>query len=201
MPRRPTRKQIAEEDRRLLTRQAGFRQAAEVVAAEFAKFEEVRAVMLFGSVARPLIREVPRFQPFRRHRIEILHECSDVDLAVWIDRFDNLAALNRARSRAVANVYEEGVGGVAHHQVDVFLFGQGWGDYCGRLCTYAQCPKGKIECLTPGCGHELFLKQHQGFVLAPDALAAGRAIPLYERGRGLLRHASDLDTTAHHLPE
>jgi predicted nucleotidyltransferase len=180
VPRKPTRQQITEADRSMLARQAAFRRAADAIAAELAGVPEVRAISLFGSVARVLEREVPRFQPFRSHRIEILHECRDIDIAVWIDRFDNLAALNRARSRAVANLFKDTGIGVAHHQVEIFLFGDGWHDYRGRLCTYGQCPKGKVECLTPGCGRELFLKQHQDFVLAPDALAT--AVPLYERG-------------------
>ena len=50
----------------------------------FALFAEVQRVALFGSVARPLAREVPRFQSYRRLGIELLHECKDVDLAVWI---------------------------------------------------------------------------------------------------------------------
>jgi len=32
------------------------------------------------------------------------------------------------------------------------------------------------------------------FVLEPDALAASRALPLYERGRGVLGRATDLNT-------
>jgi hypothetical protein len=193
MPHRPSRREIAEQDRHQLMRQAVFRRAADAVAAAFAAFAEVRAVTLFGSVARPLEHEVPRFQPFKRLGIEILHECRDVDLAVAIDGLDNLGALNRARSRAVTNLHPGGGPGVAHHQVDVFIFGIGWNDYLGRLCTYGQCPKGKGECLVPGCGRELFLKQHEGFVLRHDALAAARCMPLYERGHGILCRASDAD--------
>jgi hypothetical protein len=193
---RPTRQEIEEQDRRMLARQAAFRRVANLIAADLATFPEVRAIALFGSVARALKREVPRFQPFRRLKIEILHECGDIDLAIQIDRFDNLSALNRARSQAVVNLHKQIAIGVAHHQVDIFLFGDGWNDYRGRLCTYAQCPKGKDDCLTPGCGSELFLKQHQGFVLKPDALAAERIVPLYERKRGLRRRASDRDTTS-----
>ena len=179
----------------MLARQAAFRRAADIIAADLTKVPEVREVALFGSLARPLVREIPRFQPFKRHRIEILHECGDIDLAIEIDRLDNLAALNRARSRAVINLFKETGIGVAHHQVDIFLFGKGWNDYLGRLCTYAQCPKGKVECLTPGCGREPFLKQHEGFVLEPGALAVDRAVPLFERSSGFLRRACDLDAT------
>jgi hypothetical protein len=192
MPSRPTRKEIAEQDRYQLARLAAFRRAADAVTAAFAAFVEVRAVKLFGSVARPLEREVPRFQPFRRLGIEILHECSDVDLAVWIDRLDNLAALNLIRSRAVTALHKEGALGVAHHQVDVFLFDKNWNDYAGRLCTFGQCPKGKFECLAPGCGRRLFLKQHRNFTLGADALAGDRSVLLYERGRGIICHACDL---------
>jgi hypothetical protein len=107
VPSKPTRQQIAEQDRLMRARQAEFRRAADAVAADLAKIGEVRAVALFGSLARPLMREVPRFQPFKRHGIEILHECGDIDLAVAIDRLDNLATLNRARSRAVNNLLRE----------------------------------------------------------------------------------------------
>jgi hypothetical protein len=177
----------------MLARQAAFRRAADAIAVDLAKIPAVRAIALFGSLARPLVREVPRFQPFRRHGIELLHECGDIDLAIAVDR---LVTLNRARSRAVIDMFARTGIGVAHHQVDVFLFGEGWNDYLGRLCTFAECPKGKIECFTPGCGRERFLKQHEGFVLDPDALAAGRALTLFERGRGLLHRAADLDSAA-----
>jgi hypothetical protein len=192
MSSRPTREQIAKQDGYQLARHAAFRRTADGVTAAFAAFAEVRAVKLFGSVARPLEREVPRFQPFRRRGIEILHQCGDVDLAVWIDRLDNLAALNRVRNRTVTALHQEGTLGVAHHQVDVFLFEKSWSDYVGRLCTYGQCPKGKIDCLTPGCGRQPFLKQHRDFALAAAALAGDRSVLLYERGRGVVRRAADL---------
>jgi predicted nucleotidyltransferase len=176
-------------------RQATFRRAADIIAADLSAIREVRAITLFGSVARRLVREVPRLQPFRRHRIEILHECGDIDLAVVVDSLDNLAALNKARSRSVINLFQKTGIGVAHHQAEIFLFSEGWSEYLGRLCTYGQCPKGKIDCMTPGCGREPFLKQHEGFVLEPEALATGRALPLWERGRGFLHRAVDLEAT------
>jgi hypothetical protein len=196
VPSKPTRREIAEQEGYLLKRQVEFRRAADAIAADLAKIPEVRAITLFGSLARPLVREVPRFQSYRRHGIEILHECKDIDLAIAIDRLDHLAALNRARSRGVIDLFEQSGIGVAHHQVDIFLFGETWNDYLGRLCTYGQCPKGKVECLTPGCGRELFLRQHRDFVFEPDALAADRSVPLYERGSGFLRRASDLEVTS-----
>jgi hypothetical protein len=94
---------------------------------------------------------------------------------------DDLVTLKRLRSQAVADLFTNTGIGVAQHQVEIFLFGDGWHDYRGRLCTYGQCPKGKRDCLAPECGRELFLQQHEGFVLASSAFAT--AIPLYERGR------------------
>jgi hypothetical protein len=177
----------------MVARQATFRRAADVIAAGLAKLPEVHAVALFGSLVQPLAREIPRFSSFKRHGIEVFHECNDIDLAVAIDRLDRLDALNRARERAVADLFKNSGIGVAHHQVDIFLFKDVWNDYLGRLCIYGQCPKGKVECLTPGCGRKPFLQQHEAFVLEPDALAADRALTLYERGRGLIGRAADLN--------
>ena len=188
MPSRPTRPQIDEADRYELKRRADFRLAADAVAAALAAFEEVSAIALFGSVARPPTREVPRFDPFRRHGIEVLHECKDVDLAVWLTRLDRLGALSRARNQAVNRLHAETGVGVA--QVDVFLFEPGTDAYLGRLCTYKQCPKGKPACAVPGCGRVSLLKQHEDFAIYPDALAEGRMLRLFERERGWLARAA-----------
>ncbi len=187
--REPTRREIAEEDEGLLRRQAEFRLAADAVARAFATFPEVASVALFGSVAVPLWREVPRFRQYRRARIALWHECKDVDLAVWIDRLDTLRELGRARNKAVARLHEETGIGIAHHQLDVFLIEPGTNRYLGRLCRFNTCPKGKRECLVPGCGREKFLQQHDGFTLRADALAEDRIIRLYDRATGTLRKA------------
>jgi hypothetical protein len=194
MSRRPTRREIAEQDQSLLLRQQNFRHAADAVAAALAQFPEVRAIALFGSVARPLWREVPRFSDYRHHRIEVWHECKDVDLAVALDDFNGLRTLGRARNMAVTKLFQEKEIGVAHHEVDVFLFGRDWHDYRGRLCAFSQCPKGKRECLVPGCGHMAFLKQHENFEMHRDAVAPERSVVLFERGRGILRRAAELVT-------
>jgi hypothetical protein len=83
---------------------------------------------------------------------------------------------------------ETGIG-VAHHQVDTFLIEPGSNRYLGRLCWYNECPKGKDDCLAPGCGRTKFLKQHIDFRLDPDALAEQRIIRLYDRAAGRLRSA------------
>jgi hypothetical protein len=192
MASRPSRADIAEQDRLNQRRQQEFRVAADAVAAAFLAFEEVEAVALFGSVARPLCREVPHFQPYRRLAIEILHTCKDVDLAVTLRHLQRLRALARARGQALGRLFREAGIGVAHHQVDVFLFAAENGHYLGRLCTFAQCPKGRAECRVPGCGATAFLKQHEDFTLASDALGPGRAVCLFDRRSGASAKARDL---------
>jgi hypothetical protein len=190
--RRPTRREIAAQDRQMLIRQAQFRLAADAVTAALSGIPEVAAVALIGSVARPLWREVPRFQPFRDWDVPVWHECKDVDLAVWLDRLDRLQTLNRARSMALHQLFKEKQIGVAHHQVEIFILQGEVNVYRGRLCPFSQCPKGKRECLVPGCGREPFLQQHAGFTFWPDALAPDRIMHLYDRRRGILRCASEI---------
>jgi hypothetical protein len=192
MPRKPTLRDIAEEDRRQLKQQHDFRVAADAVAAALVSFPEVERIALFGSVARPLLREVPRFQPYRRLGIEVLHECSDVDLAVWLTRLDRLRDLGRARGQTTSRLFDSVGVGVAHHQVDVFLFAVTDGRYLGRLCSFATCPKGKPDCSVPGCGATAFLKQHKGFVLAADAL--DNAVILFDRRTGAQSKAVSLSS-------
>jgi hypothetical protein len=190
MPRL-TRRQIADEEQRMLDRQAYFRLAADAVTAALARFPEVEKVALIGSVAGKLRREVPRFAPFRQLKVRIWHECKDVDLAVWLDDLSRLRLLNRARSQAVQRLFAERGVGVAQHQVEIFVLRGGSDAYLGRLCTFGECPKGKRECLVPGCGREAFLRQHVDFVFWPGTLDEDRIMRLYKRGAGLLRRAAE----------
>ncbi len=73
---------IEEQNRILLERQRQFRMAADVVTEVWMAFPEVHAIAVIGSVAKPLWKEVPRFRAFRRARIEVWHECGDLDLAL-----------------------------------------------------------------------------------------------------------------------
>jgi hypothetical protein len=179
----PDDEETDEENELMAGQQAGFRLAADYVAAAFARFDPVRKVALFGSVASPLEKEVPRFQSFRRAGLSILHECKDLDLAVWLSDLTILKALQRARSQALNDLFRECGIGVAHHQVDVFLIEPGTGGYLGRLCNFGECPKGKPECLVKDCGAVKFLRQIEDFSLDPDALGSQRAIILFERGK------------------
>ena len=176
---------IKQQGQAMLRRQRDFRAAAEYVARVLARVPAVRRIVLFGSVARPLKKEVPRFREYRRAGIKMWHECGDVDLAVWVSDLTNLRSLQHARSQALNTLLEERNIGVAHHQVEVFLMEPGTDRYLGRLCCFGECPKGKPDCLVPGCGSTGLLKQIVGFVLHGDALSAGQAVLLYDATRSL----------------
>ncbi len=186
---------IEEQNRILLKRQHQFRIAADVVTDAWMRFPEVYAIAVIGSVAKPLWKEVPRFSEFRRRRIEVWHECHDLDLALWIDTQENLTQLSRARDLALRDAFRSGVGiSFVSHQVDVFLFEPQSDRYLGRLCYFNACPKGRLDCLAPGCGEIPFNKQIAGFVPRADLLAPASYAMLYQRGVGRLRSALDLPT-------
>ncbi len=187
----PTDKQIDDENEGLLRRQGEFRTAAERVAAELAHIPAVRKVVLFGAVAVPLEKEVPRFREYRRAGIELWHECRHVDVAVWVDDLQDLRSLQKARSRAVDELWREAKIGVAQHQVDISLMEPGSDRYLGSLCMFSKCPKEKLECLVPGCGKPRFLQQFNDYSFHPDALAPDRIVVLFDRDQGPDRASSD----------
>jgi hypothetical protein len=178
----PTREDIAEQNDLMQRRQQNFRLAADYVADELAKFEPVTKIVLMGSVASPLKQEVPRFPKFRRAGQPVWQECKDVDLAVWLTDLTILNSLRKARSKALALLLEEQGVGVAHHQVEIFLFSPETNTHLGRLCTFNECPKAKPECRVKNCGAEKFLRQVERFVFSRDALAPDKTITLFERG-------------------
>lgn len=187
---------VAEQNRYLLECQRQFRIAADVVTEAWMTFPEVEAIAVVGSVARPLWKEIPRFSDFRRAGIEVWHECKDLDLALWLTSQDRLAELRRAEVLALREAYlAERGSGVVGHQVDVFLFEPGKNEYLGRLCRFNQCPKGKQDCLVPGCGAIPFNKIVDGFVPRGDLLAGAEQAMLYRKGIGRLRSALDLPAT------
>lgn len=184
-PARSFEEEVDEQNRWLLKRQEDFRAAAEYVAEALAGIPVVQKVVLFGSVAAPLKKEVPRFGRFRRAGVALWHECRDVDLAVWVSDLSSLKTLQKAQARALNDLLRDADVGVAHHQVDVFLLEPGTDRHMGRLCHFGTCPKGKPECLVPGCGASLFLQQHEGFVWDPRSLEPGNIVPLFDRASGL----------------
>lgn len=136
-PESPLYREIREENQRTQRRQKDFRLAAEFVAQAFGQISGVEKVVLFGSVACPLQEEKPRYRKYRRAEIPMPHVCKDIDLAVWVSNVDCLRAMQKARSRAVNQLWQEHDIGVAHHQVDDFIMEPGSDRYLGRLCVYS----------------------------------------------------------------
>jgi hypothetical protein len=141
----------------------------------------VDKVALFGSVALPLIEDVPRFREFRRAGVAVLHECKEVDIAVWLSDLACVPVLRRARGQCVNDLLRERNVGVAHHQMDVFLLEHGTDRYHGRLCIFGTCPKdGKRECRVPACGATPIVRQHEDLLLAADARHPDRMVVLHD---------------------
>jgi hypothetical protein len=176
----PTEKDIRQTNRYLQRRYQEFRRAAKLVAQKLSRLPQVQRVVLFGSVAVPLQKEIPRFREFRREQIAVWHECKDVDLAVWVSDLDHLKTLQRARTRTLNQLLETEDIGVAHHQVEMFVMEAGSDRCLGRLCSFGKCPKeGRRDC--KGCGQKRFLRQHEGFVFQPETLAPEKSVVLFDR--------------------
>jgi hypothetical protein len=185
--------EIEEQNQRLSRQQREFRLAANIVAEAWTRFDEIEAIAVIGSLAKPLWKEIPRFSDFRREGVEVWHECKDVDLAVWIASQHRLGELRRASHLALGEAYEAGAAmSVPGNLLDVFLFQPGTDAHLGRLCEFNQCPKGKPDCLTPGCGDIPFNKKHEDFTPEPNILAGADKAMLYRRGEGVLMSALDL---------
>lgn len=45
---------------------------------------------------------------FRRARIEVWHECADLDLAVWLDSQDRLDQMRRALGQSLTAAFKAG---------------------------------------------------------------------------------------------
>ena len=162
--------------RRTWARRERLRLAADYVARQFASVPEVERVVLFGSVAaRPDVEgrapntSGPVSRPPR-----------DLDLAVWVSQTGCMSALQQARVEGLRRLFADHEIGVAHHEVDVFIFsGEA---YVGRLCLYGRCPReGKPECLEQGCGRVPLLRQDLRFRLRPDALDPACTVVLYRK--------------------
>ncbi len=191
-PRPTSRAGIEEQNRLLLDRYRQFRIAADALAAALRSHSHVLAVSLIGSVARDPWKEVPRFTPYRRARIELWHECKDLDLALWLSDLSDLNGLRRKSTAVLRELMDRRRIGVAAHQVDVFILEPGTDRYLGRLCSFNTCPKGKRECLVPGCGKTPFLRQHEEFEWWTDTLAPAKAVRLFDRASGTVAEAGGL---------
>jgi hypothetical protein len=181
----PVEVDAEEQDGLTLRRQRLFRWAAQGIAVAMSELPEVELIAAFGAASQPLEREVPRFHEFRRRGIKILHECADLDLAVWISDLRNLRNLKNAMALGLALNRETDWDGVAHYRVDVHLFHFSTGRYEGRLCKFGQCPKPrKRECHVPGCGAQPYLQQLQEYGFKPEVFRAAPKVILFDRAAG-----------------
>jgi hypothetical protein len=190
----PSEEDIDSENTRMLRRQALFRWAAQAVAVAMSQLPEIQKVVAFGAVAKPLGREIPRFREFRRNRIPVLHECRDLDLAVWTSDLSALKQLKTALSLGLTPVHDTHYGGVAHHAVDVHIFDAESGKYRGRLCSFGQCPKPRNrECLVEGCGAEPFLRQFERYSFRASQFESEPKVTLFDRESGFRVHLPTID--------
>lgn len=190
----PSEEDIDEQNTRMLRSQCLYRWAAQSIALAMSKLPEVQRVAAFGAVAQPLEMEVPRFREFRRYRIEVLHECADLDLAVWTANLPGLKELRRAKGSGLSVVQNTAWGGIAHHQVDVHIFDAGSGAYRGRLCSFGQCPKPrKMQCFVPGCGVQPFLQQFEKYRFNAARFEGESKVILFDRAGGFLVRPPRID--------
>jgi hypothetical protein len=183
----PSEEEADEESNAMVCRQRLYRWAAEAIANSWSALPEVQKVAAFGAASQPLQMEVPRFSQFRRHGIEILHECGDLDLAVWTTNLASLQQLKKAMNRALVPLQNTPYGGMPNHAVDVHVFDVLGNSYKGRLCQYGQCPKPeKRDCLVPGCGAHPFLQQFADYRFRQAQFDREPKVVLFDRSSGFL---------------
>ncbi len=182
---------IAKSDGRMVARQHAFRCAADTAAKALIPFKEVQAVALFGPVAVPLWKEIPDIEVYRRTGIALWHECARIDLAVWLDRFNQLSAMRTAIIRALTLDR-----GPAHQvtleEMAVNLFEHGTDRHVGNLCAFKACPADKPACEVPGCGAVGHLRQFRDHRVSADSLAPENSLRLFDRATSEVRRAADL---------
>lgn len=186
---------IADANRRMVARQASFRRAADAAARALIPFKEVLAVTLFGSVAMPLWKEIPRTGTYHRTRIAVWHECPGIDLAVWPERFNRLSDMQIAIARAL-NLMRDPGHKVLFEVFSVAMFEPGTDRFVGHLCHYKKCPADKRACAVPGCGAVGHLQQFRDFRFDHAALDPERSLRLFDRATGAVRRAADLPPPA-----
>ena len=178
----PSRADIESQNEYLLKTQRDFRLAAEFVATAMSENGRVEKIVLFGSVANGIEKEIPRFTEYRREGIAVWHECRDVDIAVWVNSLEDLKLLRRAKIEGLKMAAQVKSITVADHQVDVFVMEAKTDCYLGRLCIYGKCPKAKkIKCMAPGCGNPPFLQQMPDFRFDTKCLEDDVSVVLFQR--------------------
>lgn len=174
--------EIVEDDQRMLLRQKGFRNAARAVSEHLATMAEVQQVRLFGSVALPLWKEVPRHQRLRERKIRIYHECANIDLAVRVNLPVRADKMRKACTLVVNDLTAKDIYlNIAHHTFCIHLIEHQSNRYLGMVCHFNQCPKHKRECQVPGCGAMPFIQVLPWFRLKPERLNEFNSQILFER--------------------
>ena len=164
-------------DASALRRQRAFRWAAQSIAILLDDYSTVEKVSAFGSVALPLSAEASR----------CLHYCKDLDLAIWLTKFENLRGLRTVIGAGVRQIEELRCAYIEPYEVDVHLFDFESGEYRGRLCFFSDCPKRKRwECRVPGCGKRKFLRKLWKEQFNPPRFAAEPKVILLDRASDFL---------------
>ena len=174
--------EIYESDVAMLKRQEGFRKAAVLLTRHLSGFSEVKKVLLFGSTALPLWKEVPRFTRLKSREIKVYHECATIDLAVWVTSTSGANGMRKACSSTVRELVDKGVYlHVANHHFCIHLVDQNTEQYLGMVCHFNQCPKHKPECRVTGCGTDPFVRVLPRFNLKPHRLNSHNSQILFAR--------------------
>lgn len=174
--------EIQDQDASLLRRQENFRKAARCVTSHLAKQPEITKIVLFGSTAIPLWKEVPSFFRFRHKRIKLFHECANIDLAIWVTSPAFAPALRRIIGQTVNELVEKKIHlSAAPHDFCLHLVKAQTKAYLGMVCHYNRCPKRKPACEVPGCGENAFVRILPGFHFKPNRLGPLNSQVLFER--------------------
>lgn len=171
----------AENNFRMLLRYKDLRRSAEYVAAELERVPFIMKAALFGSLSKPLWKEVPRFREYRKNGIKIWHEVKDVDIAVWVTALEDVSVLKRARNKGIALLEKNRGIRVAVHECDIFILSAADNSYLGRVCNWKKCPKMCTECLVPACGQVKFLRQHLDFNFRHEDIADSKVIVFFDK--------------------
>ena len=174
--------EIAQQDSLMLTRQADLRKAAVSLASRMESISGVEKMWLFGSLALPLWKEVPRFRRFKQRGVKVYHHCHTIDLALEVTNTNCAPVLRKA---IVANcrdlVEAEKFLGVEHHMFCLHLVEKATQRYLGMVCHFKQCPKGNPECQVSGCGKFQHVRILPWFKFKPERLNSHNSLVLFER--------------------
>ena len=116
-----------------------YKSAAKEFSKNMGHFDNVVEVAIFASVAGN--DEYP----------------SDIDIALFLNSFDNMSELARQKRISNAKLYA----------FDIFVFDEKRNFY-GNLCNRKKCPtKDALKCLRPKCGEIAYIEKREGLEFDP----------------------------------